>query len=144
MQTRQQWERSIHEKGEKKTEQNSIINLSRHQKMDINRDIISKYLALAYTFTVAGLIRNLAPAFIADLASSAFKTVPTCFSSYVKITSGAMLVTDNKHIFYTISGIVFLIHGLASFRNYNTFRLYLLLMKHCIAKEKQHSVALCL
>jgi hypothetical protein len=31
-----------------------------------------------HTFTIAGLIRNLAPAFIAFLASSTFKTVPTC------------------------------------------------------------------
>ena len=32
----------------------------------------------AHTFTIAGLIRNLAPAFIAFMASSTFKAVPTC------------------------------------------------------------------
>jgi hypothetical protein len=31
-----------------------------------------------HTFTIAGLIRNLAPEFIALLASSTFSTVPTC------------------------------------------------------------------
>lgn len=32
----------------------------------------------AHTITVAGLIRNLAPAFIESLASLACNTVPTC------------------------------------------------------------------
>lgn len=43
-----------------------------------SKRIMIFFTILKGTITIAGLIRNFAPAFMAFLASIAFKTVPTC------------------------------------------------------------------
>ena len=50
----------------------------------------------AHTFTIAGLIRNLALAFIAFMASSTFKTVPTC--SILIFSQVRKLLQNNPYI----------------------------------------------
>lgn len=57
----------------------------------------------SYTFTIAGLMRNLAPAFMALLASLAFKTVPTWkIPRSFKAIPISLLMTWGKRIFEKI------------------------------------------